>query len=124
MAGSDVLRLMQLSRSLKEKLDVLTTLDGETINLVDEGSVGDEIEQADTFKEGIYSTLMKIEKYCAPPPVAPPTVPLAPPPMPSPAAASNFSSRVRLPKLTIRPFNVDLTAWTTFWESYESSIHP
>ena len=40
-AGSDVLRLTQLSRSLREKLDVLTTLDGEIINLVDEGSVGD-----------------------------------------------------------------------------------
>lgn len=30
---------------------------------------------------------------------------------------------MRLPKLTIRPFNGDLTAWTTFWDSYESSIH-
>ena len=78
MAGSDVLRLTQLSRSLKEKLDVLTTLDGEIINLVDEGSVRDEIEQADTFKEGIYSTLVKIEKYCAPSPIAPPTVPPGP----------------------------------------------
>ena len=122
-AGSDVLRLTQLSRSLKEKLDVLTTLDGDIINLVDEGSVGDEIEQADTFKEGIYSTLVKIEKYCAPPPVAPPTTVPTPPTTLSPATASESSSRVRLPKLTIRPFNGDLTAWTTFWESYESSIH-
>ena len=30
---------------------------------------------------------------------------------------------MRLPKLTTRPFNGDLTAWTTFWDSYESSIH-
>ena len=29
-------------------------------------SVADEIEQADTFKEGIYSTMVKIVKYCAP----------------------------------------------------------
>ena len=35
----------------------------------------------------------------------------------SPAAASDPSSRL---KLTIRPFNDDLTAWTT---SYESSIY-
>lgn len=66
---------------------------------------------------------MKIEKYCAPPPIAPPTVSPAPPPTSSPTAASDPSSRVRLPKLTIRPFNGDLTTWTTFWESYESSIH-
>ena len=114
-AGSDILRLTQSSRSLKEKLDVLTTLDNEIVNLVDEGAVADEIEQADTFKEGIYSTMVKIEKYCAPPTDSP-----APPRSSSPAVdhtPSSPSPRVRLPKLTIKPFNGDLTAWTTFWDS-------
>ena len=32
-------------------------------------------------------------------------------------------SRVKLPKLTILPFNGELTAWTPFWESYEAAIH-
>ena len=41
-------------------------LDSEIVNLVDKGSVVDEIEQADTFKEGIYFTMVKL-KYCAPP---------------------------------------------------------
>ncbi len=30
---------------------------------------------------------------------------------------------MKLPKLTIRPFNGDVTTWTTFWDSYESAIH-
>ena len=30
---------------------------------------------------------------------------------------------MKLPKLTIRPFNGDLTAWTTFWDSFEAAIH-
>ena len=30
---------------------------------------------------------------------------------------------MKLPKLTLRPFNGEMTQWTTFWESYESSIH-
>ena len=32
-------------------------------------------------------------------------------------------SRVRLPKLTMRQFDGDLTKWSTFWDSFESSIH-
>ena len=31
--------------------------------------------------------------------------------------------KVKLPKLSIRKFNGDLTLWTTFWDSFESAIH-
>ena len=30
---------------------------------------------------------------------------------------------MKLPKLTLRPFNGEMTQWTSFWESYESAIH-
>ena len=30
---------------------------------------------------------------------------------------------MKLPKLTLKRFNGDLTKWTPFWDSYESSIH-
>ena len=43
-----------LRRSLQEKLNVLTTLHSKIVNLVEEGSVADEIEQTDACKEGIY----------------------------------------------------------------------
>ena len=33
------------------------------------------------------------------------------------------STQVKLPKLTLRDFNGDLTMWTTFWESFESAVH-
>ena len=39
----------------------------------------------------------------------------------SPAAPRG--NRIKLPKLTLRPFNGDVTTWTTFWDSYESAIH-
>ena len=32
-------------------------------------------------------------------------------------------SCVKLPKLTLRSFNGDITKWTSFWDSYESAIH-
>ena len=111
-------------RSLQEKLDVLKTLDGEILNLVEGGAVANEIEQADTFKEGIYSTMVRIENYCSFPNAPPTTAP--PGASPSGPTAGSFSSpapRVKLPNLTNRPFNGDLTAWTTFWDSYGSSNH-
>ena len=115
--GSDVMRLSQLSKSLQEKLDVLKTLDSEILDLVEDEAVEEEIEQADTFKEGIYATIIRIDKYCAPPNTS------ATPTAIEPRDTTESTPRVRLPKLTIKPFNGDLTAWTAFWDSYESSIH-
>ena len=37
--------------------------------------------------------------------------------------STDAASRLRLPKLTIRPFDGDVTKWTSFWDSYESTIH-
>lgn len=38
-------------------------LDSEIINLIDEGSVADETEQADIFKKGIYFRMVKIKSF-------------------------------------------------------------
>ena len=66
------MRLSQLSKSLQEKLDVLKTLDIEILDLVDDEAVEEETEQADTFKEGIYATIIKIDNT-VPPASATPT---------------------------------------------------
>ena len=82
-------------------------MDNKIVNLIDEGAIADEIEEADTFK----ATMVKIEKYCAPPTDSP-----APPHSSSPAVihiSASPSPHVRLLKLTIKPFNGYLTAWTT-----------
>ena len=33
------------------------------------------------------------------------------------------TTRVKLPKLTLKKFNGDLTKWITFWDTFESSVH-
>ena len=50
-----------------------------------------------------------------PPPVEPARI-AAPP-------VTERETRIKLPKLTIRPFEGDITQWTTFWDSYNSAIH-
>ena len=42
---------------------------------------------------------------------------------PTPPLAVGFSAHVKLPKLSLKRFNGDLTRWNTFWDSFESAVH-
>lgn len=116
----DVAKLSQLKLSLQEKLDTLRLLDGDILGLTEEDDLEGEIERADTYKEGVYEAMVKIDKHCATPPTRPVTPPADAAREPAHAVRGN---RVKLPKLTLQPFNGDITTWMTFWDSYESSIH-
>ena len=65
--------------------------------------------------------MVEIEKLCAAARTPPPAPPWTTTPHTTPPPTE--SSRVKLPKLSLRPFNGDITAWTTFWGSYEFAIH-
>lgn len=55
----DAPTLMQIKMSLQEKLDTLRQLGDEIVNLLDDkAAVVEDIEQSDTFKEGVYSTMI------------------------------------------------------------------
>lgn len=120
--SADNKRLLQLKFNLEEKLSTLKQLDEQILEMVEEEGVADEIEQADNFKERIYAAIIDIEGCCSngSPPSgsstraaasAAPAVPFSP-----------HSTRVKLPKLAIRPFDGNITKWTTFWDSFESAI--
>ena len=121
---TDTSKLSQLNMSLREKLEEIKVLDGEILSLVEDGDLENEIAQADLYKERVYSTLILIEKATRPPAAVP-----TPPPSTSstattrPAPTSTHTNKVRLPKLTIKPFNGRLTAWPPFWDSFKSAIH-
>ena len=115
----DLSKLSQLRLSLQEKLDTLKLLDGEMFDLVEEAELTSEIEQVNAFKEGVYTTMIKIDKC----------VGKAGGPTPErnvethTGAALRSSDRVKLPKLVLRLFSGDITTWTTFWGSYKSAVH-
>ena len=111
--GVDTSKLAQLKLRLQDKLDTLKQLDGGTIDLVEEKDLADEIDLA---KEGIYTAMVNIDKCSkAPPTSALPSSTIDP-------ITSPRANPVKLPNLTIRPFNGDTTSWTTFWDSFESAI--
>ena len=111
----DLSKLSQLKLSLHEKLETLKLLDGEMLDLVEEEELTSEIEQADAFKEGIYTAVIKIDKRVGEARVSSPET--------HESVDPRSSDRVKLPKLVLHPFSGDITTWTTFWESYESAVH-
>lgn len=48
--------------TLKEKFETIKALDTEVIDLIEDESLADEIEQADGYKETIFASLIRIEK--------------------------------------------------------------
>ena len=53
------------------------------------------------------------------------TVPADPLPPADPSSVELLASspRVKLPKLSLKKFNGDLTKWMTFWDTFESAVH-
>ena len=100
---------------------MIKSLDSEVIELIeDEETLATEIEQADGYKETIYSTLTKINRATKPPiGTPPPATPIDIPATPSDAC----TSRIRLPKIQLHSFGGDLTKLTSFWESFQSAVH-
>ena len=45
------------------------------------------------------------------------------PPADPGAILSSYSAHVKLPKLSLKKFNGELTKWTTFWDTFESAVH-
>lgn len=113
-------KLNQLGMSLKEKLGEIKVLDAEILTLVGDDELEDEISQADLYKEHIYSTFIRIERASGTPTTAAGTITTTTTGTTPTATPGN---KVRLPKLTIKPFNGKLTAWIPFWDSFNSAIH-
>ena len=74
-----------------------------------------------TYKETLFSALLKADKLLKNSPTTPPTSVAATPPATTATPLAKPNS-VRLPKLHLRHFNGDLTKWTGFWESFEAAV--
>ena len=110
-----------LKLTLKEKLEVIRTLDSEVIELIEEEeALTTEIQQADEYRESIHSYLLRIEAALVP--ATPPTSG-ATGPIDVDKTAPSTSTTVKLPRLKLRAFAGDLTQWTPFWESFEAAVH-
>ena len=119
---STLTKMKQCKDALLEKLDTVKQLDAEILDAVDESEVEHEIDQADVFKEKVQRAIIDATGVITAKEVVPPvrehSTVATPPPL-----VSHTTARVKLPKLSIKKFNGDLTKWSTFWDTFESSIH-
>ena len=129
-AGSDLTRLTECKLALEEKLTTVKQLDAEILDLVQEDELESEIEQADVFAERVQRAIIDANNAIGVREV-PATLPTvsgvrtsdtlhSSPPTP---VVSTHSTKVKLPKLSLKKFNGDLTKWSTFWDCFESSVH-
>ena len=104
---------------MEEKLETITTHDAEILALIEaEDELAKEIEEADGFKASVYMALAMINEKLA----VESTSARASSPAVTPRVSSS-ASQAKLPKLTLRPFNGDVTQWLTFWDSFKSAVH-
>ena len=101
-------RLLQLKLSLEEMLETLKQVDTDMLELTSEDDLESEIQQAHEFKDEIYSAIVRLRPVSVPVLMSTNTMPRTPPPS---------DDRIKLPKLTIPPFEGDITQWTPFWDS-------
>ena len=117
----DKARLALLQMTLKE-LETIKNLDAEIVDLIDDETIlTEEIEQADGYKETLFSALLKADKLLKDPPTTPPTSVAAAPPTTT-ATPSAKPNSVRLPKLHLRHFNGDLTKWRNHLKRQSTAI--
>ncbi len=55
-------RLLLLRLTLKENLETIKALDAEVIELIEDDTLADEIEQADDYREMTFASLIKIDR--------------------------------------------------------------
>jgi len=116
----------QFKLCLEKKLETLRQVDSEILDLTEDDAIETEILQADENKDGISSVIVKLDEMILSTPVVSAatfnTISSV-----TPAAETSMTldrdHRVKLPKLTIQPFDGNITSWMSFLDSYESAIH-
>ena len=94
---------------------MLDNLDAEIVVLLySDEAVADDIQQSDVIKRDVHKVLVRIKQLTT-------TTHAVHRPAASTAAPAAASS-VKLPKLMIDTFRGDPTKWTTFWESFQTTV--
>ena len=116
----DLARLKQLRLHFKEKMEVLGKLDEEVLDgLGDAEAMGQDIEEADIFRQEIYSAIERLDaKFHLSSSVSESCGPA-----PSGSAPHDTPIRPKLPDLTLSKFDGDITNWNSFWDSYDTAVH-
>ena len=119
MNPTKVSRLNVIFEQFDAKLKVFSSLDSEIVSLCPEEEIEREIEDSESITAKIFESKRKIDSRLKGNSGALPER-SSTGAVRSDAAIMN---RPRLPKLTLAKFRGDVTAWSSFWDSYKSAVH-
>uniref|UniRef100_A0A1X7TTN0 Uncharacterized protein n=1 Tax=Amphimedon queenslandica TaxID=400682 RepID=A0A1X7TTN0_AMPQE len=113
---AESIKLLQLRRSLRDKSEVINSLDNEIVGLTDDADeLTADLLEDDEFSQKIHEALIKIEKHLMTPFTPANTETTGPV-----AAVPSPSTRTRL---SLKTFRGELTEWFTFCDGYKALIH-
>ena len=123
------IKLTQQRLILNEKLALLKEFDDKIVLLVEDANIEEEISNSDEIRQNIQRAIVYIDSNLGKLKTrwndgndSGPSSSLQTS-QPNTTGATVPNSTVRLPKLELKHFNGNLVEWTTFWDSYSSSIH-
>ena len=103
-------------QQLEAKLKVLSDIDKDILSKCDVGEIEHEIDELEATTAKIMNCQQKIHKAIRAP--TEPSVVHTPTAVPT-----STPTKPKLPKLTLPKFKGELTSWTTFWDSFKSTVH-
>ena len=117
-------RLRVILRQLEAKQSLLNDLDREILSLCELADVDGEIDESETITAKIIQFKGKLETALQRfRPATGVTEVTALPDSASISPLPVYSAKARLPKLMLPKFRGDVTAWTTFWDSFKAAVH-
>ena len=87
---------------------------------IDPGDVATEIKASKRINDDLFAAMAKVEHVLAGMSRITPAGGLPPS---SAVLTINPINRTKLPKLTLKPFNGNLTGWSSFWDMYKTAVH-
>ena len=101
---------------VEAKLKVLSDIDKDILSKCDVGEIEHEIEESEAITAKIMNCQQRIHEAIRAP--TEPSVVHNPTSVPT-----STPMKPKLPKLTLPKFKGELTSWTTFWDSFKSTVH-
>ena len=114
----DLSKVRRIRILLQEKMEMLRKLDDDILNEIeDEAAMENDIEDADNFRQRIREAIDNMDKKLDPPSKE------SSRPLETGITSRSKPIRPKLPELTIKKFEGDITMWKSFWDTYKSAVH-
>ena len=118
-------KLESFKVTLKDKKEVLKSIDETILEFTKDEDISNEIIEASDISESINRVCVKINNALNPvnnaASLSSSNTEFAT--ISSPANTSTTTIKAKLPKLTLRKFSGDSKSWQSFWDSFEAAVH-